>query len=196
MIEEKLAALTAAIEANTAALREILDAGATPDSGRHFAVFEQGATLTTLKGEPKPAKARRKTTPITETEEGEEPVVETPVPEPVLSEAAEKLIKDASDKIIAAKVAAVNAAAEKIVAEQTPSTEESSAVDPEALIASIIETFKAKMTGAPDAERKGLLKTQLPVLRAKWGLGPDDKLAVLTPTPEKLVGLLADIEAL
>ena len=52
------------------------------------------------------------------------------------------------------------------------------------------------MTDAVDAERKNFLKEQYSALRTKYDLGPNDKLVALKPTPEKLVGLLADIEAL
>ena len=69
-------------------------------------------------------------------------------------------------------------------------------INTDAVIASIIEAFKDKLTGAVDAERKNFLKEQYSALRTKYDLGPNDKLAVLKSTPEKLVSLLADIEAL
>lgn len=69
------------------------------------------------------------------------------------------------------------------------------AIDANAVIADCIEIFKTKMAGADDA-KKAELKEQFPTLRAKYGLKPDDKLAVLIPTPEKLVELLREIKAL
>jgi len=133
--------------------------------------------VTPITEAPKPAKKKaEKVEPVKE----EPAAVVEPEPEIVAEEAPDIVIPESPeeppDHVFVAK--------------------ESSTPDPEALIASIIETFKAKMTSSDNAERKGFLKTQLPVLRAKWGLGPDDKLAVLTQTPEKLVVLLADIEAL
>ena len=81
----------------------------------------------------------------------------------------------------------------KVKAEFAAVTED---IDTDAVIARIIEAFKGKMTDAVDAERKNFLKERYSALRTKYDLGPNDKLVVLKPTPEKLVGLLADIEAL
>ena len=81
----------------------------------------------------------------------------------------------------------------KVKAEFAAVTED---INTDAVIASIIEDFKGKMTDAVDAERKNFLKEQYSALRTKYDLGPNDKLVVLKPTPEKLVSLLADIEAL
>lgn len=79
----------------------------------------------------------------------------------------------------------------EIVAEETPAT----TLDPEALIAEITDLWKTKLTNA-DPGRKMTLKEKFPELRAKWGLAADAKLITLSPTPEKLAGLLADIKTL
>ena len=68
-------------------------------------------------------------------------------------------------------------------------------VDPNAVITEITETWKSMLTSA-DADRKVMLKDKFPELREKWGLKEGDKLVTLAPTPEKLVGLLADIKKL
>lgn len=70
------------------------------------------------------------------------------------------------------------------------------ALDPQALIADITSSWKALQLAAVDTERKQFLTTKFGELRNKWGLKPEDKLAALTPTPEKLAGLLADIKAI
>lgn len=79
--------------------------------------------------------------------------------------------------------------------EQEPATEETPALDPEALITQITDLWRTKLTEA-DPGRKMTLKEKFPELRAKWGLAADAKLITLAPTPEKLAGLLADIKAL
>ena len=124
----------------------------------------------------KTPKVKPATEPVTETPE---PVTETP--EPVIDTAKAYAIATL------AKVKAEFAAVKEAITED---------INTDAVIASIIEAFKNKMTGAVDAERKNFLKEQYSALRTKYDLGPNDKLVVLKPTPEKLVGLLVDIEAL
>jgi hypothetical protein len=196
MIEETLNALRAAIETNTAALREVLAAGGAPTN------------VVPITEAPKPAKKQKVEKPSVvepttldheEIQRGILDMCRNPQhvvePEPMLSEAAEKIIKDASDKITAEKVAIVNAAAEKIVSERCTVTEEPTRLNPVLLITQISDAWKAQLTAA-DPERKVMLKDKFPELRAKWGLAPDDKLITLIPTPEKLAGLLADITEL
>lgn len=182
MIEEKLDLLiaainadTAAINANTAALNEILSAGA--------------ATPNPAPQAPKaPAKGKAKAAPAPATEpapetakepEAEEPVTETPTKVPV-SAPPETEFSDPLDPDT------------KVVVQGDPPAAK---IDPNAVITQITDSWKAIMV-ASDAERKGFLKTEFPKLRAKWGLGPDDKLISLAGQPEKLVGLLGDIKSL
>jgi len=76
-------------------------------------------------------------------------------------------------------------------------------IDVDATIKGIIDGFKAKMTEAKaitdaeeSAERSNYLKDQLEELRKKYGLESGAKLSTIADKPEKLVGLLADVEAL
>lgn len=168
MNEPTLSDLIAAIKDNTAALREVLAAG----------IPTNVVPITTET--PKPAaapKGKAKAAPEpeapAETERPTKVAVETP--------AAEEF----SDPLDPST---------KVVVKGDPAPEK---IDVDAVIKDCVESFKAHMTAASDdPERKAFLKDQFPLLREKYGMKPDDKLVVLSPTPEKLVGLLADIKAL
>ena len=182
-IEEIIKANTVALTDLTSAIRDLLVAD-------RVEIAKTSVKVKTPKVKPA-------TEPVTETPElvteTPEPVTETPepvteTPEPV-TETPEPVIDTAKAYAIAtlAKVKAEFAAVKEAITED---------INTDAVIASIIEAFKNKMTGAVDAERKNFLKEQYSALRTKYDLGPNDKLVVLKPTPEKLVGLLVDIEAL
>lgn len=170
-IEQLIAANTAAIEANTEALKAVLAAGGiTAPSNVVPIIFE------TLKPAAKATGKAAKPTSAPEPE----PVVERPtkVSAPAESTAPDPL--DPETKVV-------------VQGTETPKSE----IDVDATIQEIVDTFKAKMTAAnDDPARKAEIKDAFPKLRSKWGLVADAKLITLAPTPEKLVGLLGDIEAL
>ena len=180
-IEELIKANTAALTDLTSAIRDILVADR----------VEIAKTSVKVK--------TPKVKPVTETPElvTETPELVTETPElvtetPELVTETPELVLLRGCEFDAAKAYA-RATLVKVEAELAFITED---INTDAVIASIIEAFKDKLTGAVDAERKNFLKEQYSALRTKYDLGPNDKLAVLKPTPEKLVGLLADIEAL
>jgi len=159
--------LIAAQKENTAALNAVLGAsGSTPSN-----------VVPITAEAPKPAKKVAKTTPAATPEP--EPVTETPTkvdaPAPESDEFSDPLDPDT-----------------KVVVQGDPAP---SKIDVDATIKEITDTWKEMLSGA-DAERKAMLKDKFPAIRAKWGLTADAKLISLAPTPEKLVGLLADIKAL
>lgn len=169
MLETKIELLTAAITENTAALREILSAGATTPVVTEPvkpAAAPKGKAKAAPAPEPEPAPA-----PV------EEPVTERPT-KVAASAPAEEEFSDPLDPDT--KV---------VVKGSTP------AIDPDAVIAEITETWKG-MLSAADADRKTLLKDKFPELRTKWGLADGAKLISLSDRPENLVGLLGDIKAL
>ena len=166
MLETKIEALTAAIEANTAALQAVLAAGAAPSN---VVPIET----------PKPAKGKAKAAPAPEPEDA--PIAAEDKPTKVsVAAPAEEEFSDPLDPET------------KVVIKGDPPAPK---IDAEKTIAEITETWKTMLTAA-DAERKTMLKDAFPGLRQKWGLAEGAKLSTLTPTPEKLVGLLEDIKAL
>lgn len=172
MIEELIAANTAALIENTAALREVLAAGgAAPTNVVPIAETPKPA------GKKTPAKAEPKPEPA-----AEEPVeTERPTKVEVTEKAAEEF-SDPLDKDTT------------VVIKGDPAPPK---IDVDATIKECVDGFKAKMVeAADDAERKAFLKDQFEALRKKWDLAPGAKLITLAPTPEKLVGLLEDIKAL
>jgi hypothetical protein len=180
MIEDLIAANTAALEANTAVLREILAAGgcATPTN------------VVPLAETPKPAKKAAKAEA--------KPVEPEPTPEPEQEEPTPANPVD--DVLPMTKVAVAGA----VVGDDRPEVEEFSdpldapkeaSQTPEEIIGKITETWKAMLTKG-DPERKIFLKDKFPELRAKWGLKEGDKLITLADKPQNLLGLLGDIEAL
>ena len=168
-IEEIIKANTVALTDLTSAIRDILVAD-------RVEIAKTSVKVKTPKVKPA-------TEPVTETPE---PVTETP--EPVTEPVTEGI--DTAKAYALATLAKVKA---EFTAVKEAITED---IDVDAVIARIIEAFKNKMTDAADAERKNFLKEQYSALRTKYDLGSNDKLVVLKPTPEKLVGLFADIEAL
>ena len=187
-IEELIKANTAALTDLTSAIRDILVADR----------VEIAKTSVKVK--------TPKVKPVTETPElvTETPELVTETPElvtetPELVTETPELVTETPELVLlrgcefdAAKAYA-RATLVKVEAELAFITED---INTDAVIASIIEAFKDKLTGAVDAERKNFLKEQYSALRTKYDLGPNDKLAVLKSTPEKLVSLHADIEAL
>lgn len=176
-IEQLLSDLKTSLDANTAALREVLAAGLP-------------SNVTPITEAPKPAKKQAKSapapTPAVEPEpetpaavepEPETPVVEKPtkvaVDTPKEEEFSDPLDKDTT---VVVKGSAPAPTADEIIVQ-------------------ITDTWKSMLTAA-DAERKNLLKDKFPELRAKWGLAEGAKLATLADRPENLVGLLEDIKAL
>jgi hypothetical protein len=185
MIEETLNALRAAITENTAVLREVLAASGAP------------ANVVPMPEAPKPAKKQKvEKPPVVESEppvvESEPSVVE---PEPVAVVEPEPVAVVEPEPVAVVEPEPPVVEPEPPVVESEPVTEEPTTFNPEALITQVTEAWKAQLTAA-DPERKVMLKDKFPELRAKWGLAPDDKLITLTPTPEKLAGLLADIKEL
>lgn len=171
-IETHLSDLTVAITENTAALREILAAGGVTPTN-----------VVAITETPKPAaKKAAKAEAL-----GNGKAVKTAEPEP----AAETPTKVATPAVKETEFSDPLDPSTEVV---TPGDPEP-VIDVEATIAACVETFKQKMLAA-DPARKAELKEQFPTLRSKWGLIGDAKLASLSGTPEKLVGLLADIEAL
>jgi hypothetical protein len=167
MLEQKLELLTAAIEANTKALNEILSAG----------------SVTTTPEPAKPAaKGKAKAAPAPEPEPEPAAEEETPVERPTKVAVSAPKEDEFSDPLDSETTVVVKGT--------------KPAIDTDAVIKDCVESFKAKMVEATDAERKSFLKDQFVVLRDKYGLEADAKLITLAPTPEKLVGLLADIKAL
>ena len=167
-IDAKLDTLIASLDANTAALREILSAGATTPT----------VTEPVKPAAKAPAKAKAAPAPAPEPEPTPEPEVETPTKvagsEPAADEFADPLDPDTT--------VVVPASAPKI--------------DVDAVIKECIEGYKAKLAGAATPEAKAAIKDAFPALRAKWGLVGDAKLSSIAGTPEKLVGLRDDIFAL
>lgn len=171
MIEEKLSLLTAAIEANTTALNAVLAAGGAPTNV---------TPITPAPAAKAPAKVKAAAAPAPE------PVIEKPTkvaaPEPAAPEGVDPLDPETV-----------------VVVKGTPAP----VIDVDATIKGIIDGFKGKMveakaiTDAEDqAERCNYLKDQLEELRAKYGLESGAKLSTISDQPAKLVGLLADVEAL
>ena len=170
-IEAQLASLEAALKENTAALNAVLAAGGSSPSNV-VAIISETTKPATKKAEPAPEPAP---TPAPEPE----PVTETPTkvdaPAPESDEFSDPLDPDT-----------------KVVVQGDPAPPK---IDVDATIKEITDTWKTMLSEA-DADRKAMLKDKFPAIRAKWGLAADAKLISLAPTPEKLVGLLADIKAL
>lgn len=169
-IEQLIAANTAAIEANTEALKAVFTAGGITAPSNIVPITTET---------PKPAaKAAGKAKPAPETTP--EPAMERPTK---VAAPAESTAPDPLDP--------------KTVVVVQGTEPEKPVIDVDATIQQIVDTFKAKMTAAnDDPARKAEIKDAFPKLRSKWGLVADAKLITLAPTPEKLVGLLGDIEAL
>lgn len=172
-LEDELKKLTAALEENTAALRETLAAAgcaSTPDPTPKKPGKKQAKAK---EPEPEPEKAEEEA-PESEPEKAEE---EAPAAEDTKHESGDDRpqMAEFEDPI------------------DTPT--QPTGPNAEAVITEITETWKAKMLAA-DADGKAALKEEFPKLREKWGLGPDDKLIALKDKPENLVGLLDDIKAL
>ena len=168
-LETQLASLEAAVIENTAALKAVLAAGGASPAPEKPAAAPKGKAAKAAPApapEPEPAPA-----PV------EEPVTERPTkvaaPAPAETEFSDPLDPDTT----------------VVVQGTTP------AIDPDAVIAQITDTWKAMLTAA-DADRKTMLKDKFPELRTKWGLAEGAKLISLAATPEKLVGLLEDIKTL
>lgn len=174
-IEAQLSDLKAAITENTAALREILAAGGVP------ANVVPIATESPKKPATKQAKTKETPAPEPTPEPAPEPETDRPT-KVAVSTPAEDEFSDPLDP-------------ETTVVPGTGSPEPEK-IDVDAVIKDCIEIFKGKMTAADPAAKAKLKDVTFPALREKYGLKPDDKLVVLTPTPEKLVALLADIKAL
>ncbi len=166
-LETELAANTAALNANTAALNAVLAAGGTAAP----------TNVVPITPPVKPATKQAKTK--AEPEPEPEPAVEKPTkvaaPAP-----AEEEFSDPLDK------------GTVVVVQGTPAPEK---LDVDALVNDITQAWKDKLASA-DAERKNVLKDKFPELRSKWGLADGAKLISLAETPENLVGLLGDIQAL
>ena len=174
-IEQLIAANTAALEANTEALNKVLAASGTVPTN----VVPITATTEAPK---KPATKQAKQAPA---------AAPTPEPEPAVTETPTKVAVAASES---------DEFSDPLDPETTvvpgTGTPEPMKIDTDAVIAQCVETFKGKMLAA-DAPTKAKLKdVDFPALRAKYGLADGDKLITLAPTPEKLVALLADIQAL
>ena len=168
-IEAQLASLEAALKENTAALNAVLAAGGSAPSN----------VVPITPEAPKPAKKNAKPAPEPAPTPEPEPVTETPTkvaaPAPESDEFSDPLDPDT-----------------KVVVQGDPAPPK---IDVDATIKEITDTWKAMLSEA-DADRKAMLKEKFPAIRTKWGLTADAKLISLAPTPEKLVGLLADIKAL
>lgn len=176
-IESLLADNTAALIANTAALKEVLSAAVMPRTAAEAAAEQ-------AKAAPAKKTAKTKAAPLTVVEPDEpetpaEPEVEKPTKVEVNAPAEEEF-SDPLDPDT------------KVVVKGTPAPAK---IDPDAVITQITDAWKA-LHGAADAARKLELKEVFPTLRTKWGLKDGEKLSVLASTPEKLVGLLEDIQAL
>lgn len=179
-LEDQIAKLIVAIEANTAALQ------ATPST---LVAFETGRDISSA---PEVLKAPIKIKKGSKPEPVNEP---TPEPEP----AAEQEI---SEETVPTKVVTAESGDDRPQAPEfvdpldTPPTPPKEAqVSPEEIIGRITETWKTMLTTAEPA-RKTELKDAFPQLREKWGLKEGEKLATLSDKPENLLGLLRDIEAL
>ena len=174
-LETLIAENTAAIITNTAALREILAAGGVTPSNV-VPMTTEAPTKPAAKASAKAGKAEALGNGKAVKTTDPEPETPTKVPTPAAKETEFSDPLDPETEVV------------------TPGDPEP-VIDVDATIAKITELFKAKLAGCDDAG-KAKIKTIYPSLREKWGLAPDAKLASIAGTPEKLVGLLADIEAL
>ena len=172
-IEAQLSDLKAAITENTAALREILAAGGVPTN-----------VVPITPEAPKPAAAPAK-------KAAKEKPAPEPTPEPTPEPEIERPTK------VAVSTPAEDEFSDPLDPETTvvPGTAPAK-IDTDAVINDCVETFKAKMSAADPAGKAKLKDVTFPALREKYGLATGDKLITLSPTPEKLVALLADIKAL
>lgn len=174
-IENQLSELIAELKNNTAALREILDAGS---------VSVPAAETPAAKA---PAKKQAKVKLEPEVTAEPEPAAEEPAPEPELTPT--KVLGD--DRPQATEFNdPLDPGGTVVVVQGDPEPEK---IDVDAVISQITETWKQKLTAA-DADEKVRLKELFPTLRTKWGLNDGDKLITLKDTPEKLVGLLDDVK--
>lgn len=181
MIEDQIAKLTEAIEANTAVLREILAAGGCSTSTNVIPLAEAA---------PKPQGKKSKAAPV-------EPEP-TPGPEPTPAAAEQEI----SEETVPTKVVTTESGDDRPQVDEfvdpldtPPAPPKEAQVSPEEIISRITETWKTMLTGA-DPATKIELKDAFPQLREKWGLKEGEKLATLSDKPENLLGLLRDIEAL
>lgn len=166
-LEDELKKLTAAVEENTAVLRQTLAAS--------------GATATQAPA-PEPAKKKAKSKKADPAPEPEPEISDETTPTKV-GQAKHESGDDRPEE------------AEFEDPLDTPAKPSTPSVDPEAVIGEITETWKGMLVSA-DADGKAKLKEAFPKLRSKWGLEPDDKLIALKDKPENLVGLLNDIKAI
>lgn len=165
-IENHLIELIAELKNNTAALREILDAGSVAETPAPKA--------------PAKKQARVKPEPAPEPEP-------TPEPEPELTPT--KVPGD--DRPQATEFNdPLDPGGTTVVVKGDPEPDK---VDAESVIEEITTLWKQKLTAA-DADEKVRLKDAFPTLRSKWGLKDGDKLISLKDKPENLVGLLEDIK--
>lgn len=182
-LEDQIAKLIVAIEANTAALQ------ATPST---LVSFETGRDISsTPEAQKAPIKIKKGSKP--------EPVNE-PAPETETAPAAAE--PEISEETVPTKVVTAESGDDRPQVDEfvdpldTPPTPPKEAqVSPEEIIGRITETWKTMLTTAEPA-RKTELKDAFPQLREKWGLKEGEKLATLSDKPENLLGLLRDIEAL
>lgn len=181
MIEDLIAANTAALEANTAVLREILAAGgcAAPTNVVPLAETPKPAKKA-AKAEAKPVEPEPETIPETE-------------PEPTPANPVDDVLPMTKVTVAGATVGDDRPEVEEF--SDPLDTPKEASQTPEEIIGRITETWKAMLTKG-DAERKTFLKDKFPELRKKWGLKEGDKLITLADKPQNLLGLLGDIEAL
>lgn len=171
MLETLLSELIAELKNNTAALREVIDAGAVPSNV--VAITETPKPVAKKQAKVKTPEPVTEPEPEPVTEPEPTPVTETPTKVPATGPAPTEF----SDPLDKSTVVVVQGDPE---------------VDVSALITQITETFSAALK----TDRRQAAKDAFPILRAKWGMQPDDKLIALASTPEKLIGLLEDIKAL
>ncbi len=165
-IDTQLASLEAALNRNSAALEAVLAAGGVPTN--------------VVPMDPKPAKKAAKEKPAAE-----------PTPEPAPEPEIERPTK------VAVSTPAEDEFSDPLDPETTvvPGTAPAK-IDVDAVIKDCVGSFQAKIVAADPAGKAKLKDVTFPALREKYGLATGDKLITLSPTPEKLVALLADIKAL